>query len=200
MVVYDESVQTYKEHDRTWGRMNYATFPAVAGGTFGNGLTWQMSGNGKLTVSGSGAMPDLKDLKEMPWMPYADKLTDVMICEGITHVGAFSFYFCSKIETLYLPATLQSVGEQAFAFNSALTDITCAASVGVPTLPDGSPSTATATSSPSHRVTCAITRLHNSGRSRQRRTPSSGQTMRIYPTPATETLTSSDGEPPAITA
>ena len=136
LVVYDESVQTYKEHAKTWGRMNYATFPAVAGGTFGDGLTWQMSGNGKLTVSGSGAMPDLKALKDMPWAPYADQLTEVMICEGITHVGAYSFVYCSKIEKVYLPATLQSIGEQAFAYTSGLTEITCAAAKVVPTLPD----------------------------------------------------------------
>ena len=135
LVVYDESVQTYKEHAKTWGRMNYATFPAVAGGTFGDGLTWKMSGNGKLTVSGSGAMPDLKALKDMPWAPYADQLTEVMICEGITHVGAYSFVYCSKIEKVYLPATLQSIGEQAFAYTSGLTEITCAASEAVPTLP-----------------------------------------------------------------
>lgn len=96
---------------------------------FGNGLFWEVSTDGVLTISGNGPMPDYTREKKAPWAKYA-KVTDywthdskikcVVIEEGITHIGSYSFYGlyykdgCDYGKEVSLPNTLKSIGKDAF--------------------------------------------------------------------------------------
>ena len=131
--LYDESIKNFVESG--WGVFHITSLPAVAEGKFGanDAFSWKVSGNGKLTVSGNGAMPDFETIDKQPWNSYISKITEIVVAEGITHVGSAAFAFCGEAESAYLPATLKSIGENAFNITPKLTEITCA-SISVPTL------------------------------------------------------------------
>ena len=131
LYVYDGSIPNYIEGG--WGVFNIRALPAIDGGTFGNGLNWKMSGDGKLTITGQGSMPDYTTYQEQPWSQYISQITELVVGEGITNIGAANFAFAINMEEAYLPATLVTIGANAFAFTYKLTEITCAATF-VPSL------------------------------------------------------------------
>ena len=131
LYVYDGSIPNYIEGG--WGVFNIRALPAIAEGTFGNGLNWKMSGDGKLTITGQGSMPDYTTYQEQPWAQYVSQITELVVGEGITGIGAANFAFAINMEEAYLPATLVTIGANAFAFTDKLTEITCAATF-VPSL------------------------------------------------------------------
>ena len=131
LYVYDGSIPNYIEGG--WGVFNIHALPAIDEGTFGNGLKWKMSGDGKLTITGQGSMPDYTTYQEQPWAQYVSQITELVVGEGITAIGAANFAFAINMEEAYLPATLVTIGANAFAFTNKLTEITCAATF-VPSL------------------------------------------------------------------
>ena len=131
LYVYDGSIPNYIEGG--WGVFNIRALPAIDEGTFGNGLKWKMSGDGKLTITGQGSMPDYTTYQEQPWAQYVSQITELVVGEGITAIGAANFAFAINMEEAYLPATLVTIGANAFAFTNKLTEITCAATF-VPSL------------------------------------------------------------------
>ena len=67
---------------------------AATSGTFGNNLKWALDGNGTLTISGTGAMPDWNGGRETPWSDYGSndsKIKKVIIGNGITTIGNSAF-------------------------------------------------------------------------------------------------------------
>ena len=133
LFLYDESIKSFVEAG--WGVFNIYSLPPVAEGKFGedNAFSWKFSGNGKLTVSGEGAMPDFETVLDQPWREHVMDITELVVAEGITHIGERSFGLHGHLETAYLPATLTSIGDNAFTLTDKLTEITCAA-IKVPKL------------------------------------------------------------------
>ena len=89
------------------------SIPPATSGTCGNEATWSFSEDGTLTISGIGMTFDQRT-EQMPWYPLKDKITKVVIEEGITHLGELSFYGFDKITEVSLPDYLVSVGRYAF--------------------------------------------------------------------------------------
>lgn len=83
-------------------------------GSCGDSLTWSLDpSEGVLSISGSGAMWDFYD--GCPgWFEYSDSIRYVMVGEGALSVGAYAFAFCSALEGVSLPATVESVSTYAF--------------------------------------------------------------------------------------
>ena len=77
-------------------------------------IHWTFS-DGKLTVTGTGAIPDYNAADNKA--PWAEKpITELVIGDGITAVGEYAFYGQSGLKgTLTLPSSVKSVGEYAFA-------------------------------------------------------------------------------------
>ena len=126
LYVYDGSVSYFMESG--WGVFNICTLPAVASGTFDKGFAWNLSGNGKLTITGEGAMPDFTlDQNPWPWKDYIQDIKEAVVSEGIVVLGGGTFGMHGNLEKVYLPATLTSIGASAFAFTPKLTEIVCAA-------------------------------------------------------------------------
>ncbi len=102
-------------------------------GTCGDGLTWVLdSVTETLTVSGTGEMEDYKDRSAIPWRELSPIVARLKVENGVTTIGRNAFEDCQRLESVELPATLERVGERAFALCSSLTDVHLSASTKVP--------------------------------------------------------------------
>lgn len=103
---------------------------------FGNGLYWELSASGVLTISGNGEMPNFKR-KKSPFSEMIDqgKVSKIVIGEGITSVGDYAFFMSylsfdeanenrHKVKEVILPSTLERIGDHAFSFLNKLKHIT----------------------------------------------------------------------------
>ena len=96
----------------------FATFAAGdMGGKCGDNLYWTWD-KGALTITGSGDM----DLSTHPaWRQYEEiQITSVSMPEGMTSIYAWAFYE-QPITTILIPASVEEVGDRAFADNDQLT-------------------------------------------------------------------------------
>ncbi len=81
-------------------------------GTWGN-LTWNLSTDGVLTISGTGSMQS----GSFPWntSTYREKIKSVIIEEGVTSIAQKAFYSSYKnLSVVQLPASIDSIGTSAF--------------------------------------------------------------------------------------
>ena len=67
-----------------------------------------------LTVCGSGAMRDFQSAEEVPWRTHKDNIKTVVVGNGVTHIGDFSFYGCESLESVTIPNSVTSIGNFAF--------------------------------------------------------------------------------------
>ena len=122
-----------------------------------NNLSWEYNTTTKtLSISGSGAMPNIANGTNMPWEQqysnYKAQIEHIVIgadvttigdynfdnlsnlqdvtFEGnqVTYIGTYAFMYCSKLATITLPTSLTTIGSYAFG-NSGLTSITIPANV-----------------------------------------------------------------------
>ena len=102
----------------------------VASGTCGENVTWALYDSGTLVISGTGAMEDYCDYStdvptwtDVPWKDYKSEITEVIIEDGVTSVGADAFRDCGNLISLALPDSVTRIGEWAFSYCGSLTEI-----------------------------------------------------------------------------
>lgn len=105
----------------------------TASGTCGDALTWELTDDGVLTISGTGAMTDYSS-STSPWYNYRTSITSVVISDGVTSIGAYGFYSCKQLASVSLPDSLTTLGKSAFVSCSNLSSI--AIPSGVTAIPD----------------------------------------------------------------
>lgn len=106
----------------------------------GENLIWTLK-DGLLTISGTGPMyddfdPSTAELEHdgpdydfsAPWndvkYDYGNYTVNrVEICEGVTSVGAYSFYYNCNLEYVHIPSTVTEIGDDAFFFSEKLKTI-----------------------------------------------------------------------------
>lgn len=49
-----------------------------------------------------------------PWVKYRDDIKAVVIEEGVTHIGAQCFQFCTNLKSVTIPSSVESIGAAAF--------------------------------------------------------------------------------------
>lgn len=85
-----------------------------ASGTLGDNLTWVLDGNGTLTISGTGDMPDMDEyaasVRSCPW---GNDFTRVVIESGVTSIGNYAFWDCSDLTSVTMPEGLTRIGQGA---------------------------------------------------------------------------------------
>ena len=89
----------------------------VDSGTCGANLTWTLDTDGVLTISGTGEMYNYEYSGSggPPWHDYAhNKIQEIVIQEGITHIGDRAFNNCQSLLRVTMPASVSSIGENAF--------------------------------------------------------------------------------------
>ena len=97
-------------------------------------LTWTLSANGTLTISGTGEMPDYDGLTQhpwaiQPWVDYRDDIRTIVIEQGVTTIGARAFRLCTELTSIEIPNSVTSIGMLAFQECRSLTSITIPNSV-----------------------------------------------------------------------
>jgi hypothetical protein len=99
-------------------------------GACGTGLTWSLdTGTGVLTISGAGAMTDWSYASKAPWYGYSASINSIVLSVGVTHIGAYAFYYCSHLTDAVIPEGVTSIGDSAFSCCLALTSITLPSSL-----------------------------------------------------------------------
>lgn len=49
-----------------------------------------------------------------PWVKYRDDIKAVVIEEGVTHIGAQCFQFCTNLKSVTIPSSVESIGRCRF--------------------------------------------------------------------------------------
>lgn len=95
-------------------------------GTCGDSITWILSDDGILTLSGTGDMYDYSANKanRPPWYTYCEDIYNVIISDGITSVGDAAFDNCSNLQNLHLGKDVASLGWRSFGNCTSLENIT----------------------------------------------------------------------------
>ena len=97
----------------------------VATGTCGENLTWTLDADGVLTISGTGPM-DFFDIEEVgtPWFDYLEDIKKLIINDGVTSIGGYSFVGCSALAEVTIPNSVTIIDAGAFMGCTSLTKIT----------------------------------------------------------------------------
>ena len=100
-------------------------------GKNGDNLTWVLTGDGTLTISGSGRMNDYSTKNQdgtyrtdAPWGTYWKQITAVVVEPGVTGIGDYAFYKCSNLTSVTIPEGVTSIGSSAFYGCRSLTSVT----------------------------------------------------------------------------
>lgn len=110
----------------------------------GSNVTWVLTTDGTMILSGTGAVAAYEKRKDTPWGDYNDQILRVEVQKGITSVSGFcscyelqevslpeglisigklTFMDCQKLQEIRLPKSLKTLGEGTFASCFALTEI-----------------------------------------------------------------------------
>ena len=119
-----------------------ATAEQSRSGQLTDTISWELSDEGVLTISGTGAIPDYKILLNADvipsWSDHIEEIEEIVVEEGITHIGAYTFSLYNgeyiNLKKITLPSSLCAVGEHAFY--SVYSVGTISPEVHIPTLED----------------------------------------------------------------
>lgn len=117
-VVYGYKSSTAESYAKEYGRK----FVECNIGSCGESLTWKYL-DGALTISGTGEMTDYSFISSPPWKKYQDKITKVIIEEGVENVGDWAFRYFNNINSVIIPDSITSIGTWAFGDCYQLTSV-----------------------------------------------------------------------------
>lgn len=84
-------------------------------GANGDNLTWTLSCDSVLTISGSGAMANYNGSSSVPWHNYQARIRHAVIYEGVTSLSNYStFEECTALESVIIPEGITSLGDYTF--------------------------------------------------------------------------------------
>jgi hypothetical protein len=119
------------QDESLWDKSAYITVTCVANvptvvasGDCGTGVTYSLTSDGVMTISGSGAMANYTASSEAPWYSYRNLIESIVIENGVTSVGNYAFNGCSYLASVSIPATVTSIGDYAFKSCSNLATVT----------------------------------------------------------------------------
>ena len=100
-------------------------------GASGNNLSWKLTSDSVLTISGSGAMENYNSSNNLaPWKSiYSTRIKTVIIGNSVTTIGDCAFYDCTSLASLTIGDSVITIGEAAFYGHSRLTSVTIPNSV-----------------------------------------------------------------------
>lgn len=102
--------------------INNSAVYIVDRGTWGK-LSWTLDSNGLLVISGTGNINAFASNSTQAWKIHKENIQAVSIRYGVTSIGDFAFYECSKFTTIYIPDSVTSIGYRALEKCSKLTNI-----------------------------------------------------------------------------
>ncbi len=103
-----------------------ASAEVIASGTCGidgDNLTWQLTSDSILTISGTGAMGDWESSSQVPWYLRKSQIQHVVLSDGVTSIGTNAFNYCTNLTSVELANTITSIGNTAFFNCYRITDL-----------------------------------------------------------------------------
>ena len=97
--------------------------------TESDGLTWTLTADGKLTISGTGAMKDYNAADNLSPAYMNSNVKKVVIEDGVTSIGELAFYKCISLTNITIPDSVTCIEYAAFHGCSSLSSITIPNSV-----------------------------------------------------------------------
>ena len=92
-------------------------------GTWGSdNLTWVLTKDGILTITGSGEMNSDYSTKA-PWGTYLEQITEVVMEPGVTSIGGCAFCGCSNLTSVTIPESVTRIGHDVFNGCSSLSSV-----------------------------------------------------------------------------
>ena len=98
-------------------------------GSCGENVTWTLTADGTLTISGTGAMTDYTYDSRSPWYSCRTYIKRVVMQQGVTSIGGDAFWDCSGLTSVTIPDGVTSIGNYAFKGCSNLASVTIPESV-----------------------------------------------------------------------
>ena len=94
-------------------------------GSCGAGLSWELTSDDLLTISGRGPMDDddWSDVTRIPWRNRRENIRTVVIEPGVTSIGVNAFCSCTDLTDVSIPGSVTSIGPRAFIDCSGLQDV-----------------------------------------------------------------------------
>ena len=94
---------------------------ALIVGSCGNGVYYTFDpNNGKMTISGSGAIYAYGESKDFPWFDFAYDILEIEIQQGVTQIPARAFYKTGALIKITIPNSLTYIGDYAFYLSNNL--------------------------------------------------------------------------------
>ena len=93
---------------------------------YGRNLTWSLdTETGVLKIEGTGAMKNYSSSASWnaPWNKYSSNIKTAKIYDGVTSIGGYAFYDCSRLTSIEIPSSVISIEYSAFSNCSSLTSI-----------------------------------------------------------------------------
>ncbi len=99
-------------------------------GTCGDDLTWSLDAEtGELVISGTGRTPDWNSVSDTPWYAQRSKIKNIVIKDGVTGIGAKSFYYMTSITSISIPKSVKYFGEEVFYLCGSLKNVDYSGSI-----------------------------------------------------------------------
>ncbi len=97
-------------------------YTMVWGASHPSGSTTVTVSGSTITISGEGAMANYANGSEINslWGTAISSATTLIVEDGVTHIGAYSFYGFKNLTSVTIPSSVTSIGAQAFNGCSAL--------------------------------------------------------------------------------
>ena len=92
-------------------------------------LTWKLYEDGKLTISGTGAMKDYDNGDNRSPVYNNSDVKKIVIEDGVTSVGDYAFRSCNNLTSITIPDSVTSIGNSAFERCIGLSSVTIPDSV-----------------------------------------------------------------------
>ncbi|MBQ6863816.1 MAG: leucine-rich repeat protein [Clostridia bacterium] len=126
----NSTAQSYAEkYDRAFVSLDGADSDILLSGYCGDNADFSLTRGGVLQITGSGAFYDYGSASSVPWYKYRGFIKEISIADGITDIGDYAFYYCTKLTSVTIPDSVTSIGDDAFSGCISLTSVTIPDSV-----------------------------------------------------------------------
>jgi len=90
--------------------------------TDGSNISWIITYSREMHIIGLGEMVDYSIIS-IPWYDFRHEFEKVIISDGVTHIGSYSFADCKSLESVVIPQSVTSIGESAFRYSDNLKNV-----------------------------------------------------------------------------
>lgn len=122
-----------KAHGYNFVCLNTDTRNILMTGTFGDNIQWTLYDNAEFVITGSGELSSYEFTSSVSgdWWQFRDCVRTLIIEEGITAIGSYSFEYMQNLFSIELPESLTEIGDSVFSECYSLNELTIPASVTV---------------------------------------------------------------------